>query len=266
MNRSTRLRLASVCMAWSIAATPADRATIDSAKIERAHFPPARFESILPQSKGRTAVALPSFQLDRYPVSNAQFLAFVRKHPQWRRGRAARLFADPQYLSHWSGPTTLGNKARASQPVTRVSWFAAKAYCEARGARLPTWYEWEYAAAADEHSRDARGNPVWRQTILDWYSRSSAQPLADIGSSAPNYHGIHDLHGLVWEWVLDYNALLVSNDSREQGGADMARFCGEGALSAADRENYAVLMRIAFLSSLEAAYTTANLGFRCATD
>ncbi|MGH8262083.1 MAG: formylglycine-generating enzyme family protein, partial [Steroidobacteraceae bacterium] len=74
------------------------------------------------------------------------------------------------------------------------------------------------------------------------------------------------LHGLVWEWALDYNALLVSNDSREQGGADRAKFCGEGALSTADRENYAVLMRIGFLSSLEANYTTANLGFRCAVE
>jgi formylglycine-generating enzyme required for sulfatase activity len=31
-----------------------------------------------------------------------------------------------------------------------------------------------------------------------------------------------------------------------------------------DRENYAVLMRVAMLSSLEARDTTANLGFRCA--
>jgi len=33
-----------------------------------------------------------------------------------------------------------------------------------------------------------------------------------------------------------------------------------------DRENYAVLMRVAMLSSLQAADTTANLGFRCAKD
>jgi formylglycine-generating enzyme required for sulfatase activity len=44
------------------------------------------------------------------------------------------------------------------------------------------------------------------------------------------------------------------------------QFCGEGALSAADRDNYAVLMRIAYLSALEARFTTANLGFRCAGD
>ena len=88
----------------------------------------------------------------------------------------------------------------------------------------------------------------------------------DVGGAPANYYGVSDLHGLVWEWVLDFNALLVSNDAREQGGADRALYCGAGALSVADREQYAVLMRLAFLSSLEARFTTTNLGFRCAED
>ncbi|MEO8063548.1 MAG: formylglycine-generating enzyme family protein [Pseudomonadota bacterium] len=224
------------------------------------------FESVLPQGKGVATVQVRAFRLDRTPVTNAQFLRFVRSHPQWRRDRIARLFADAQYLTQWQGAITLGAAARAAQPVTRVSWFAAKAYCEARGARLPTWNEWEYVAAADESVADARGNPVWRQRILDWYARPSGVALSDVGHGPPNYYGVSDMHGLTWEWVLDYNALLVSSDSREQGGADKTKFCGEGALSTTDRDNYAVLMRIAFLSSLEAGYTTANLGFRCATD
>ena len=199
-------------------------------------------------------------------MTNAEFLAFVRAHGEWRRDRAPSLFVDSQYLAHWSGPVKLGRAARASQPVTRISWFAANVYCEAQSARLPTWYEWEFAAAADVSSPDARRDVAWRQRVLDWYAHPSSQTLADVGHAPANYYGVHDLHGLVWEWVLDFNALLVSNDSREQGGADRARFCGEGALSAADRENYAVLMRIAFLSSLEANYTTSNLGFRCAVD
>lgn len=209
-------------------------------------------------------MTLPAFRLDRRPVTNADFLQFVREHDQWRRDRVAPLFADAQYLAHWSGPTELGVGARPAQPVTHVSWFAAKAYCESHGARLPTWYEWEYAAAADGTSPDARRDAAWRQRILAWYAKPSSQPLDDVGRAPANFYGVFDLNGLVWEWTVDYNALLVSNDSREQGGADRAKFCGEGALSTADRENYAVLMRIAFLSSLEANYTTANLGFRCA--
>ena len=81
-----------------------------------------------------------------------------------------------------------------------------------------------------------------------------------------NVFGVRDLHGLVWEWVEDYSAMLVSADNRDQGDPDLLKFCGAGALSTDDRENYAVLMRIAMLSSLEADDTTRNLGFRCARD
>jgi formylglycine-generating enzyme required for sulfatase activity len=72
------------------------------------------------------------------------------------------------------------------------------------------------------------------------------------------------MHGLVWEWTEDFSSLLVSADNRNQGDADKARFCGAGALSMDDRDNYAVLMRVALLSSLEARDTTTSLGFRCA--
>lgn len=231
---------------------------------DRAMLGPARFVSVLPPGAGADAVDLPRFQLDREPVTNAQFLAFVRAHPQWRRDRVATLFAEPTYLAQWSGPAELGERTRSDQPVTQVSWYAARAYCAAQGARLPTWYEWEYAAAADETRADARQDPAWKARILDWYSQSSAGELPAVGRTPPDVHGIRDLHGLVWEWVEDYGGLLVAADSRDQGDPDKLRFCGAGALAVQDRDQYAVLMRIAMLSSLQANYTTANLGFRCA--
>jgi formylglycine-generating enzyme required for sulfatase activity len=88
--------------------------------------------------------------------------------------------------------------------------------------------------------------------------------LPAVGADPANAYGLRDLHGLVWEWVEDYSALLVSPDNREQGAADSLEFCGAAALSTSDRDNYAVLMRVAMLSSLEGAGATANLGFRCA--
>jgi len=77
-------------------------------------------------------------------------------------------------------------------------------------------------------------------------------------------YGVRDIHGLVWEWVDDFNSLLVAGDSRDQNDADRLKFCGAGALNLRDKENYAVLMRVALLSSLKAADTTLNMGFRCA--
>lgn len=214
--------------------------------------------------KGNMRIA--PFALMRKPVTNAEFLVFVRSHPDWRRDRVASVFAEPRYVSHWAGPVTLGPTALPQQPVVQVSWFAAQAYCEAQGARLPTWVEWEYAAAADEVRRDARSDPLWRDRILHWYSQPSNRPLQRAGLQGPNAYGVQDLHGLVWEWTEDFSSLLVDADNRNQGDADKAKFCGAGALSMNDRDHYAVLMRVAMLSSLDAEDTTANLGFRCAKE
>jgi sulfatase modifying factor 1 len=227
-------------------------------------LPGGTFRSVLKYEDAKDGVRIAPFALMREPVTNAQFLAFVTKHPQWRRDRVASVFAESRYLSQWRSATELGPTALPQQPVTWVSWFAADAYCQSIGARLPTWSQWEYAAAADETRRDARQDPAWRERILAWYSRPSNTALPRTGLQTQNAYGVQDLHGLVWEWTDDYSALLVSGDNRNQGDADTAKFCGAGALSMDDRENYAVLMRVAMLSSLEGADATANLGFRCA--
>jgi formylglycine-generating enzyme required for sulfatase activity len=223
------------------------------------------FQSILPAGgKERGDVKVGAFALQRTPVTNGEFLAFVRDHPEWQRGRAANALADGRYLQHWQGALELGAGARADQPVTNVSWFAARAYCEVRHARLPGWYEWEYAAAADGHVPDARHDPQWQQKILAWYAKPSSGPPGAVARGQPNLYGVYDLHGLVWEWVEDFNALFIGADNRNQGDPDLLKFCGSGALSVEDRENYPVMMRLAMLSSLRANSTTMNLGFRCA--
>lgn len=224
-----------------------------------------RFESVLPPAPTEKTTVVAPFGLDAALVSNADFAEFVRKHPEWRRDRVAGLFADEGYLRHWASAAQPGPQI-ARQPVTQVSWFAASAYCEARGARLPRWYEWEFAAAASATQPDARDDPAWRQQILDWYSKSARGALPAAGASPANYFGIRDLHGVVWEWVEDAGSMLVSDDSREQGDPNRNRFCGSGALSLEQKDNYAMMMRIAMLSSMKASYSSSSMGFRCASD
>ncbi|MDR3415470.1 MAG: formylglycine-generating enzyme family protein [Nevskia sp.] len=217
----------------------------------------AELPTVLPAGK-QVAVTVRGFMLQRHPVTNAEFQAFVDTHPQWRPGAAAATFADTGYLGQW-GAAGGNAPAIAAQPVTRVSWFAAEAYCEAQNARLPTWYEWELAAAANASQRDARGDPAWRQQILDWYARPAGAGLAAVEQAPANVYGLHDLHGLVWEWVQDFNSLLPAD-------ADPEQFCGSGAQNLQQKENYAVLMRVAMLGSLHATDTGHTLGFRCARD
>lgn len=255
MRRSVALVLL-LCAGGLLAAADADYARLSGGS----------FQSVLKYEDVKNGTRVAPYDLMRRPVTNGEFLDFVRKHPQWQRDGVPRVFAEARYLQHWQGPTTLGPDALPGQPVTWVSWFAASAYCKAQNARLPTWTEWEYASAADETRRDARKDPAWRERILAWYSRPSNKALPRAGLQAPNAWGVQDLHGLVWEWTDDYSALLVSDDNRNQGDPDKLKFCGAGALSMRDVENYAVLMRVAMLSSLDGADATANLGFRCARD
>ena len=70
------------------------------------------------------------------------------------------------------------------------------------------------------------------------------------------------LVGLVWEWTRDFNSMMSGQDLR----ASSVRFCGGSSLGAADPSDYASFMRYAMRESLKAAYTTGNLGFRCASD
>lgn len=258
-------RVLFACMAFVGAAAVRADATLHALPhASQAMIPGGMFETVLPPAAGIKQVEVAAFGLDRTPVTNQQFAVFVRSRPQWQRGRVPGVFADAQYLSHWQSADEPGSSIN-QQPVTRVSWFAASAYCEARGARLPTWHEWEYAAAASESKADARQDAAWRQRILQWYSTSARGTLPQAGKTAANFYGVRDLHGVVWEWVEDHAGMLVSGDNREQGDPNTLRFCGSGAITMEQKENYATLMRIAMLSSLQASYTTNTMGFRCAT-
>lgn len=226
-------------------------------------IPAGSIDSVLSAGRGLSnlPVKINAFYLRTRPVTTAEFFAFTKAHPDWEKASIPSIFADESYLSQI--PDTGPAASQADTPVTQVSWFAAQAYCESEGGRLPSWYEWEYVAAADETHADARKDPKWRAKILSWYSQPGSSNPAKVGG-APNYYGISNMHGLIWEWVDDFNALLVSADSRNQGDPDQLQYCGAGAISLQDRDNFAILMRVALLSAMNGANTTRQLGFRCA--
>ncbi len=210
-------------------------------------------------------VVIDDFYLDVYPVTNAQYLEFVRRFPEWRRSRVIRLFADDNYLRNWADDTTLGADMDPQAPVTYVSWFAAKAYCECLGKRLPEMDEWEYAAMASETQQDARTDSLFNQRIIAGYETPKTH-LRPVGSTYKNYWGIYDLHGLVWEWTSDFNSVLISGESRKDGDTDRNLFCAAGSVNATDLMNYAAFMRYALRGSVKARYSLRYLGFRCAKD
>ena len=248
--------------AISAALTLACISTLARADVDYVAVPAGSLASVLASDAEPAPLDMPAFAMQLSPVTQGEFRRFVLAHPQWQRGRVVRTFADAGYLQSWASPVALMSPASDAAPVVNVSWFAAQAFCEAEDARLPTWSEWEYVAAADATRADARSDPAWLARILGWYARPASAALPAVGG-APNVYGLRDLHGLVWEWVDDFNALLVNADSRSGDDPDKLKFCGAGAINLKDKQNYAVLMRIALLSSLNASDSTSSLGFRC---
>ena len=230
-----------------------------------AAIPEALYRPLFRGEKDAKEIPIAAFQLDVRPVTNGEFLAFVRENPKWQRAQVKRLFADERYLAHWADDLDLGS-ARAEQPVTNVSWFAAKAFAASRGMRLPTTAEWEVAAAAGFTVRDGAKDAEFQAEVARWYATPSPAVLPDAGGGRANVFGVRDLHGLVWEWTSDFNSALVTGDARGDTGLERQLFCGAGSLGASDRANYAAFMRFGFRSSLRAGYTVPNLGFRCAKD
>jgi formylglycine-generating enzyme len=211
--------------------------------------------------KGEQPIVVAPFLLDERPVSNAEFLAFVRAEPRWRRSMVSPLLADGAYLSQWSSDLELGAGAPPDSPATFVSWFAADAFCRRAGKRLPTEAEWELAAAPPPG--DAAANAEVERRILAFYARPRG-PLPRVASTPPDEHGIRDLHGVIWEWVEDFNASFAASDARSDRERALESVCGGGAIGAADTRRYTAFMRIAFRSSLQASYALHHLGFRCA--
>lgn len=203
------------------------------------------------------------FLLDEYAVTNQQYLDFVTGYPEWQKSKVKSLFADGNYLADWQGDLQLGENMNPNSPITNVSWFAAKAYCACQGKRMPSVDEWELAARASETKANAENDSLFNQLIIESYETPNTYSKT-VGSTYKNFWGVYDMHGLVWEWTSDFNSVLISGESRQDGDADRNLYCAGAAISASNLRDYAAFMRYAFRGSVKADYNIKNLGFRCA--
>jgi len=255
-----------LCLTALLLCAGGARAATNATLPGMARIPDGVFRPLFRNEVDAKEIPVKAFYLDSLPVTNEQFLEFVRANPRWRRAQVKAIFADEHYLKHWAGDLEPGPDAKPGQPVVWVSWFAAKAYAQWRGKRLPTTAEWELAAAASRTRPDGAMDPGFQRDIQRWYGTPSPGELPAVGRGAANCWGVRDLHGLIWEWVSDFNSAMVTGDARGDSGLERRLFCGAGAVGAKDPADFPAFMRYGFRSSLKAAYTVHNLGFRCAKD
>ena len=130
--------------------------------------------------------------------------------------------------------------------MTNVSWFAAEAYCRARGARLPTTEQWEYALADD-----GRGQEAVRERSLEWFAEPNP-PARRRSAAPPTASASRDLVGLVWEWTLDFDAYATTAELRDPNGKDSARSAAARRPASTDPTDYPGFMRFSMRASLKA--------------
>lgn len=117
---------------------------------------------------------------------------------------------------HPEGPES-DISGKEDHPVVHVAFQDAEAYCRAKGGRLPTEAEWEYAArgglegkrfpwgdADPVKDRAVRAN-IWQGRFPDQNTEEDGYAAtAPVGSFEPNGYGLYDMAGNVWEWCSDY--------------------------------------------------------------
>jgi formylglycine-generating enzyme required for sulfatase activity len=204
------------------------------------------------------SLALPEFYIDRTPVTNAQYKAFLAAHPGW----PVPYLDDSLAASYnWDKAARSFPPGRDQYPVVLVTWRDAAAYCQWAGGRLPTEAEWEKAA----RGTDARLWP-WGNTFDATRLNSAEAGLSDatpvghfLAGASP--YGALDMAGNVWQWTssLDRAYPYSATDGREDPGAGGARVTRGGAWLFGG-----VADRTAMRNRFDPDSASLSIGFRCA--
>ncbi|HIH2762288.1 MAG TPA: formylglycine-generating enzyme family protein [Candidatus Azoamicus sp.] len=226
-------------------------------------IPSGEYIPLFKYGNSQDGIYVKTFKINKYPITNFEFKKFILNENSWHSCNIDIIFGDKNYLNHWRD---VDLSLLYDYPVVYVSWFAADAYCSYIGGRLPTIDEWEYVASAGVDSLCGRDEIGYFQTILDWYIASQVNGFVDVSKMRSNYFGVCGLNGYIWEWVSDFNSVILLNTDAEGGGLEEVLYCGATATTAVNPIDYVAFMRFAFRNTLEANYTNFNLGFRCVID
>ncbi len=211
----------------------------------------------------RHAVHLPSYAIDKYPITNEQFVLFltvmggekdvnnndiIRLRDSRIRRNNGKLVIESGYGKH---------------PVVGVTWYGAMAYAKWVGKRLPTEAEWEIAAYGGlEGASYPTGDDIERSEANFFSSDTTA-----VMSYPPNNVGLFDMAGNVYEWCMDwygyhyYETSMQEPDSPQGPPQGVYRVLRGGCWKSLKED-----MRSSHRHRNNPGSMNGTYGFRCAAD
>ncbi len=196
-------------------------------------------------------VSLAPFKIDAHPVTNIGYNTYLVQK-------------DPQALAHQSGE----HFDKPLQPVVKVSWYEADAYCKAQGKRLPTEAEYEYLlkqlSGAITGISDDKPLQVNRyRSLFNFYGvGDDFDYTSAVGSfTGSNLFGVSDLIGNVWEWAGDWYAPYSKEDAHNPIGPVSGKY---KVLRGGSWVNPAHIGFESFRVRSKPSVKTEFYGFRCA--
>ncbi|HJN07611.1 MAG: formylglycine-generating enzyme family protein [Pirellulaceae bacterium] len=180
-------------------------------------------------------VGVEPFWMARTEVSWAEYLPFMNLYAHFKEfeHRKIRLVDKDNPVDAITAPTELYDPSYTfeygedpQQPAVTMTQYAAKQYTKwvsgvtGHKCRLPSEAEWEYACRAGTTTVYHFGNDPKQLDEYAWHILNTPDEPQKVGSKKPNPWGLHDMHGSVWEWVLDgydetnYQRLLVKSKGK----------------------------------------------------
>jgi formylglycine-generating enzyme required for sulfatase activity len=235
----------------------------------------------------RHEVWLSAYYIDTYEVTNESYAEFLTWHGNDCEGYECVDADDLDLRLSESGGIWSVDSGFEDHPLVHVTWYGAKAYCEAQDKRLPTEAEWEKAAkGAAEHYIYPWGD-IWIANAANY--SNSGDPFDDDGTTPVGYYdgsdhggtyqttdgrsryGAHDMAGNVWEWVNDwytyeyydeYSPDAWPNDPQgPDTGTNRVQRGGSG-----DSSDGGLNLRASNRSGASPGSTYGLYGFRCSRD